>query len=210
MHARTGDMILFSGSEWTSKMISLLERRNYSHSAILYVIANEYESQRCALPCGVYLAESDLTPHGDWSTGQRDFSGVQLVRDAEARLREYEGIVHWIPLVETRETNLVRNLLLKPYLAEQCGHCPYNKSLQTWLMSGLRSHITPLCNTRDLKGHYCISFVCEALQTMQVMSHTFNPFNAHFNTLTESWRRNPLMVTGNVFSESTFEIKYNQ
>ncbi len=191
-------------------MIGMLERRDYSHSAVLYVISDENESQRCALPRGIYLAECDFDAHGDWSTGNPDFSGVQLVRDTEARLRDYDGKVFWVPLTRCRESNLVRNLLLKPYLAAQCGYCPYNKSLETWLLSGFRAHRTPECNTREIKGHYCISFVCEALQTMQVMSTTFNPFNVHFNTLTEQWRRTQMMIPGNEFSTSIFEIRQDE
>ncbi len=205
--ARTGDLILFCGSHWTSQLITMLERCDFSHCAVFFVVADEREAQLCALPRGVYMAECDFDAHGDWSTGNAEVSGVQWIRDSQERLRAYDGQVFWVPLTRSSESNLVRNQLLKPYLAQLCGYCPYNANLQTWVISGLRGHITPTCDTRKDKGHYCISFVCEALQTMQVMTRRFNPFNVHFNTLTEPWRRTQLMASNNVFSETIFEIK---
>ncbi len=205
--ARTGDVILFSGSQWTSELIIMLERCDFSHCGVFFVVADEQEAQRCALPRGVYMAECDFDEREDWSTGNAEFSGVQLTRDSEKRLRAYEGKVFWLPLTRSSESNLVRNQLLKPYLADLCGYCPYNANIVTWFTSGLRRHTTPTCNTRDDKGHYCISFVCEALQTMHVMAQSFNPFNVHFNTLTTPDRRTRLMTTNNVFSEIIYEIK---
>ena len=206
--AQTGDMLLFCGTALESRIVEMLERRNYSHCAMLVVVANDTEAQRCAWPVGVYVVESDLAAHGDWATGNAAWTGVQLVRDSATRVRNYEGTVYWVPLTRTAESNLTRTLLLKPYLAQLCGYCPYNLNLIDWGVSGLRGHETPQCDTRDLHGHYCISFVCEALQTMQVMTPAaFNAFNVHFNSLTEPWRRVRLMTPGNTFSDCIWEIE---
>ncbi len=123
----------------------------------------------------VHAAESDATERDDLVLGTKH-GGVQVCRDAVARVVQYEGEVWWKPLVVCKEREQCANQL-KWTLSKMCGQ-PYNADPWSWLLSGTRNFRPDEITTE--RGFHCLSFVGHALQQMGVFHTRVSPFNLHF------------------------------
>lgn len=161
----TGDLLLFAGSTWLSRVLEFFGHCQYSHVA---VVVRDPENMQP----GLYVVQSGTTGLPDAITGRVRF-GVQIeLFDTIAST--YQGTIFWRrPSVVT--SNLQRRLMLAFLDVHQA---PYDTNLNDWLCAKMHQEwpnfpMPSVCR-QVTSRFWCSAFACYLYCKAGVVPTTIN------------------------------------
>lgn len=121
---QTGDLILFYGESWISKMIQWFTGCRYSHIAIIL----KDPTYICESMKGLYILEANYPTSKSESTIKKTLNGVQIV--------EFSDIFHRDESIYWEKLDCDRNLTFHKKIKDlhsKIHHLPYDISPMDWI-----------------------------------------------------------------------------